>query len=528
MIKHNNIIRTVFYLLLFLSITIVPGCKKSSTEPEPAGEDKSELLVNSLSIALVQGGTETVIVQARDKNDNREDFVVTSEDENIATVSAEDSAFTVTGMNYGNTNLIITSHSGKSRELPVKIYDLQTLETDELLISFAQTFQYRWCDRGSGQSMDGSYYHPVTTNGFKPLGSLAFSGYYNPDGLHGVMVLKAKAGSNALAAPVDYTLVWSDQGSGADDDGSFWMPVPPTGYRAMGIVAQSGYSMPSLDDVVCVREDLTVPGEAGAVTWQGAVMIAFLNFDYFRSWRIEPPIAGPHENAYLSTGTFVAMHQQNSYPAAPSVHPAMYVLNVQLPMLAETPYQQYVPKLTGYDPPPDETVPILAREMLVPCTIVSDPLYTNNQMWRVSNSPFYRLERQVFYKLLYHNHNQTSLTQHNSYTRRYGVTTEESNTFWTETSISVTVEAGISISMFSGKVSTTVSKSFGYSTMTSVSELEENEYESGVDVLPGKAVAIWQRYNRFVLKRHNGTNLEPVKAWEFGINSFVTDEYPDE
>ena len=57
---------------------------------------------------------------------------------------------------------------------------------------------------------------------------------------------------------------------------------------------------------------------------------------------------------------------------------------------------------------------------------------------------------------------------------------------------------------------------------------QEEEYESGVDVLPGKAVAIWQRYNRFVLKRHNGTTVEPVKAWEFGINSFITDEYPDE
>jgi hypothetical protein len=206
----------------------------------------------------------------------------------------------------------------------------------------------------------------------------------------------------------------------------------------------------------------------------------------------------------------------------------MNVLNVKLPMLAETPYQQYAPRLTGFDPPPDETVPILAREMLVPCTIVSDPLYGNNQMWRVTNSPFYRLERQVFYKLLYHNHNQTSITQHNSYTRRYGVTSTESEEFWNETSISVTVEAGISIKMFEAKVSTTISKSFGYSTMTSVSELEESEYQSGVDVLPGKAVAIWQRWNRYVLKRHNGTSLEPVKAWEFGINSFITDEYPDE
>ncbi len=56
--------------------------------------------------------------------------------------------------------------------------------------------------------------------------------------------------------------------------------------------------------------------------------------------------------------------------------------------------------------------------------------------------------------------------------------------------------------------------------------MQEDWYESGVDVLTGKAVAIWQRYSWFVFKRHNGTSLEAVKAWEFGINSFVTDEYP--
>lgn len=519
--KQINRIKTMLYLLLFLAVIIVPACNKSSTEPEPKPPiDKSALLVDFLSIALVDGGTQAVCVNACDKNGNRESFTAVSENSGIASVVKTDTTFTITAIGYGTTNIKVTTPSGKSKNLPVRVYDLQVLDTEELLITFSQTFQYRWRDAGSGMPTDGSYYHPVTTNGFKPLGSLGFGGYYNPDGVQGVMVVKAKAGSDALAAPLDYTLVWGDQGSGANDDGSFWMPVPPAGYKAMGIVAQSGYGKPSVDDVVCVREDLTVPGESGGAIWGTFNVIGITPFS---SWKIEPPIAGPHENAYLSTGTFVAVASWTQ----PAIHPAINVLNVTLPMLAETPYQQYVPKLTGYDPPPDETVPILAREMLVPCTILSDPLYNNNQMWRISNSPFYRLERHVFYKLLYHNHNQTSLTQHNSYTRKFGVTTTESNEFWSETSISVTVEAGISIAMFSGKVSTTVSKSFGYSTMTSVSELEESEYESGVDVLPGKAVAIWQRYNRFVLKRHNGTSLEPVKAWEFGINSFVTDEYPD-
>ncbi|MCW8961620.1 MAG: Vps62-related protein, partial [Ignavibacteriaceae bacterium] len=488
---------------------------------EPPATDDSAVLVSCLSVALVDGGTQTICVNACDKDGNPESFTATSGNTGIASVVKVDSTFIVTGISYGSTKITVTSNSGKSKEIPVTIYDPQILETDELLITFSQAFQYRWNDIGSGGDYNGSFYHPITTDGFFPLGSLGFREYYNPNGIWGVMVVKAKPGSNALAHPTDYILVYNDIGSGANDDGSFWTPVPPDGYVAMGTVAQSGYNKPSLTDVVCVREDLTVPGEAGAFIWidQGTGANMWLG-----TWQIEPPVAGPHENAYLQTGTFVGWKHWNQ----PDVHPVMNVLNVKLPMLAETPYQQYAPRLTGFDPPPDETVPILAREMLVPCTIVSDPLYGNNQMWRVTNSPFYRLERQVFYKLLYHNHNQTSITQHNSYTRRYGVTSTESEEFWNETSISVTVEAGISIKMFEAKVSTTISKSFGYSTMTSVSELEESEYQSGVDVLPGKAVAIWQRWNRYVLKRHNGTSLEPVKAWEFGINSFITDEYPDE
>ena len=172
--------------------------------------------------------------------------------------------------------------------------------------------------------------------------------------------------------------------------------------------------------------------------------------------------------------------------------------------------------------------PILSREMLVPCTIVRDPLYAGNFFWRISNSPFYRLERQVYYKLLYHNHNQTSETQTNSVLIRSGVTTEESNSYWEETSISVTAEAGISIKAFEAKVSTTVSRAFGYETTTSVAELNEKEISSSINTPAGKAAALWQRYNRFVLKRHNGTRLEPVSAWEFGIDSYVTDEYPHE
>lgn len=164
--------------------------------------------------------------------------------------------------------------------------------------------------------------------------------------------------------------------------------------------------------------------------------------------------------------------------------------------------------------------------MLVPCTIVNDLQYSNNLQWRIANSPLYRLERQVLYKRLYHNHNTSSQPQTNSVPIISGVTSTESETVWHETSVSMTVEAGKSIKAFTGKVSTNVSRSFGYSSQTSVAELEEREVQTSINTAPGTA-ACRQKYNRYVLYRHNGVNYERVYGWEFGKDGYVVDEYPD-
>jgi hypothetical protein len=481
---------------------------------------ESLLLVDPPSVKLVPGGTQVVLVTAADERGRPLPFSAECDDEDVATITVTDSSIAVTGLDYGTAELAVSCGAGLSRTFPVQVYDPQVLETDELIIAFVDSFQYRWRDRGSGQPDDGQYYHPVGGDGFKPLGSVGWRGYWNPNGLDWAMVVKAKPGSDALAPPDSYRFVWNDRGSGSDDDGSFWMPIPPPGYVALGTVAQAGYDVPGLDDVVCVREDLTVPGEAGSYIWK---YVVFPGTVRFASWRVDPPNAGPHDNAYLSTGTFVAWTSGDR----PQVHPVMNVLKIPLPLLAEAPYQTYVPRLTGYDSPAEQTVPMMAKELLIPCTLLNDSLFAGNPMWRINNSPFYRLERQVYYKLLYHNYNQTSETQTNSVTIRSGVTTTESNRFWNETGISITVEAGVSIELFSGKVSTTVSTTFGYETQTSVAELQEKEVSSSINTPPGKSAALWQKYNRYVVKRHNGTRLEPVAAWEFGIHSYVTDEYPD-
>ena len=498
---------------LFLFLLLFLGCKKDApTQPEPSPTGEGTLLLSRLSVAMVPGGTEMVEITATNQNDIKEDCSVVCDNTQIANISLNNSEITITGVSYGNANITVTSQSGMKKTFKVQVYDEKVLDTGELLIAFVDSFTYR------GYYQQGSFWHPITSNGFQALGSLSLSYASDPNGTEAIMVVKAKEGSDALAPPVSYSKMW--QGG----FGTCWIPVPPEGYVALGMVVLPSFSniQPSLNDVVCVREDLTVSGVAGT---------HIFNMDNgFISWQIEPPDAGAIELSYLGTGTFVALgsiyYDLNGVP--PLVHSVMNVLKVPLPLLSEAPSQSFQPKLKGFDTPPAQTVPVFSRAMLIPHTIVKDPKYSLDQIWRVRNSPIYMMEREVYFKLLYHNYNQTSQVQTNSVTIKSGITTTQSNSYWNSTAVSISVEGGINFKIFSSKISSTVTKSFGYEQQNSVSELQEKEVSTSINTAPGKAAAVWQKFNRFVLYRHNGTKLEIVgTSLEFGIDSYVTDEYPD-
>jgi hypothetical protein len=43
---------------------------------------------------------------------------------------------------------------------------------------------------------------------------------------------------------------------------------------------------------------------------------------------------------------------------------------------------------------------------------------------------------------------------------------------------------------------------------------------------PHKAAAGWQQRNMYVIKRHNGTRMDVLAEMEFGMDSYVVDEFP--
>lgn len=114
-----------------------------------------------------------------------------------------------------------------------------------------------WDDKGSGAAYDVSIYRPQQLpDNYYILGDYAQNNY---DAATGSVVIACAVNDDpsdpVFSAPTGYQIRWSTEGTGTDMEGSIWLPIAPLGYVAMGWVAQSGLSEPSLPQYMCVRED---------------------------------------------------------------------------------------------------------------------------------------------------------------------------------------------------------------------------------------------------------------------------------
>ena len=138
--------------------------------------------------------------------------------------------------------------------------------TEELSIKQAKNYDLVWWDKGSRGDNNGSFWRAKLPDGYFAIGHFGTSGYDAPQ-LPMVVVKPVEGCANAIAHPTDYTKIWDDKGSGADENGSFWLPTPPADYVACGVVATGSHSKPSFDEVVCIRQDLVEPGVNGPAIW---------------------------------------------------------------------------------------------------------------------------------------------------------------------------------------------------------------------------------------------------------------------
>jgi hypothetical protein len=356
-----------------------------------------------------------------------------------------------------------------------------------------------------------------------------------------MIVVKEDGVTGALAPPDSFAREGWGLTRGGDLAGTFYTPICPAGYVALGTVLgkRNGNTAvpPTTDDVTCVREDLTFDARVDPSS-------AYLS-DRFPAgaasgmWQITIPQLSLHEEAFLETGTFLMQGPEYTCTgvlagsqcwAEPRSHPVLHVLAVDLPMIIDTPESTRMPALTGFDQPPMETVPIGTKTMLVPFTALlgGTDFGGADVHWMVHNSPMVQVERVIYNRLMYHGINNTSVTQENHLEFVSGVSTTDSETFSHTAGISITVESGVEFMGMGGSVSVTASYEFGYQSAHSVTALRESHIVVTIFTVPGKAAACWQQRNAYRVKRHRGTALDIVGELEFGMDSYVVDEYPGE
>ncbi|KAL3820107.1 hypothetical protein ACJIZ3_006012 [Penstemon smallii] len=132
-------------------------------------------------------------------------------------------------------------------------------------------FEKIWsCIPSRGKAKGATFYKPLgIPNGYFNLGH-----YCQPNDrqLRGyVLVAKGVSADtpqngqlSVLEKPLNYSLIWSSE-SGKNKCGYIWLPNPPVGYKPMGYVVTTEPNEPNLEEIRCVRSDLTESCEVSEV-----------------------------------------------------------------------------------------------------------------------------------------------------------------------------------------------------------------------------------------------------------------------
>jgi hypothetical protein len=129
-----------------------------------------------------------------------------------------------------------------------------------------------WSDKGSGADLDGFFFAPSAESSYYIIGGYA-SRKGDPNSKKCVISVRQSKNNpegtpELLVSPSDWSLIWTDKGSGANKDGSMWNAVPPgKEYKCLGSVMQKGYKKPVLPNYRCVHSGLTKKIPNKSIVW---------------------------------------------------------------------------------------------------------------------------------------------------------------------------------------------------------------------------------------------------------------------
>ncbi|XP_076906898.1 hypothetical protein At1g04090-like [Bidens hawaiensis] len=179
-----------------------------------------------------------------------------------------------------------------------------TINLGELEVREINKFEFIWGSDIKNRRKGVNFFKPIgIPNGFFCLGH-----YCQPDRtpLHGFALVArelARPEQPALLKPIDYLLIWCPDNwteENVHGHGYFWLPTAPDGYKPLGFIVTNKPAKPSLDDIRCVREDLTEVCDPHRIILSTHSKTSNSPFNV---WKIRPRNRGVHEKG-VSVGTF--------------------------------------------------------------------------------------------------------------------------------------------------------------------------------------------------------------------------------
>lgn len=373
------------------------------------------------------------------------------------------------------------------------VHTSREVEFGALTLKF-ETFE------NSGESQGGRWLTPNDDGFFILADSGADSEYW-------VQVRSTDPEDDMVRKPVDWKLV----GMWLSDEVDVWRAVPPEGYKVFTDVA--------LDK----GKD---PWKTGLDAWFGCVKETHDGFTYAHvaeaeetlsnMWVIKAPDYWYGTNGIrMLPGTGARCYSEGPPKDVASVH----VLNLPVQVVKGSLPQK--PLMDSFSKPVDDTDWVTEREIIVPFPAVKDG--EKDCVWQVDNSPTYTLRREVRYHLEKFIDNEHSSTEQSvGYSVTQGITQTQTDTWSAKVGISVSAKAGFDIKAVKAEVSTTLSVEMGYSSATSVSEMNSRT-DTGTLKTPGfHAGAMYSSGHRLKAIREDGN---PVGGEDSNISFTPNQDY---
>ncbi|KAL8146877.1 hypothetical protein At1g04090-like [Apium graveolens] len=191
-----------------------------------------------------------------------------------------------------------------------------TINLGEIEVCAVTDFEFIWGCKSTPESKSGiSFYRPCRVpNGYFILGYYCQS---NRKPVRGFVLVAREAVPHrkedsctnnpdyapALIKPLSYSLLWCmDERSKDNFNGGvyIWFPQPPDGYKALGYLVTNKLQRPNVEEVRCVRADLTDNCE----TYHQILKIVATNLQSpLEVWSTRPRDRGMHEKG-VAVGTF--------------------------------------------------------------------------------------------------------------------------------------------------------------------------------------------------------------------------------